>query len=53
MKLAIVSLMGGAPWGGSEALWHSLAMFALDQGDEVFVSVYDWGMVQEKITQLQ
>lgn len=45
--------MGGLPWGGSEALWHSIATHALLQGDEVFVSVYDWGNPHEKITQLQ
>ena len=45
--------MGGAPWGGSEALWHSLAMFALKQGDDVLVSVYDWEKPHEKIEQLQ
>lgn len=53
MKIAFVSLMGGAPWGGSEALWHSLAKFALDRGDDILVSVYDWGMPHEKITQLK
>ena len=45
--------MGGLPWGGSEALWHSLALHALQQGDEVFVSVYDWGKPHHKIQQLQ
>ena len=53
MKIAFVSLMSGAPWGGSEALWHSIALFALEQGDEVFISVYDWGMPHEKITRLK
>lgn len=45
--------MGGLPWGGSEALWHSLALHALQQGDKVFVSVYDWGKPHHKIRQLQ
>lgn len=45
--------MGGSPWGGSEALWHAVALHALKQGDEVFVSIYDWGKVHDKIAQLQ
>lgn len=53
MRIAFVSLMGGLPWGGSEALWHAVATHALQQGDEVFVSVYDWGRPHEKIKQLQ
>ena len=53
MRIAIVSLMGGLPWGGSEALWHALALHALQQGDDVFVSVYDWGKPHHKVQQLQ
>jgi glycosyltransferase involved in cell wall biosynthesis len=53
MRIAFVSLMGGLPWGGSEALWYSIALFALQQGDEVFVSVYAWGKPHNKLKQLQ
>ncbi|MBC7509533.1 MAG: glycosyltransferase family 4 protein [Ferruginibacter sp.] len=53
MRIAIVSLMGGLRWGGSEALWNAVALHALKQGDEVFVSVYDWGKPHHKILQLQ
>ena len=52
MKIAFVSLMGGLPWGGSEALWHATATHALQQGDAVFVSVYDWGTPHEHIKKL-
>ena len=45
--------MGGLPWGGSEALWHAIATHSQEQGDQVFVSVYDWGEVHKKIEQLQ
>jgi len=45
--------MGGLPWGGSEALWHAVALHALQQGDEVLASVYDWDKPHEKIKQLQ
>jgi L-malate glycosyltransferase len=53
MRLAIVSLMGGAPWGGSEALWHKLALFALEKNDEVFLSVYKWDSTHPKILELK
>ncbi|MEP6596325.1 MAG: glycosyltransferase family 4 protein [Ginsengibacter sp.] len=53
MKIAFVSLMGGLPWGGSEALWHAIAEHALEQGDKVFVSMYEWEVVHEKIKQLR
>jgi len=53
MRLGIVSLMGGLPWGGSEALWYSIALHALQQGDEVFVSVYDWGKTHKKLDYLK
>ena len=45
--------MGGSQWGGSEALWHKTALYALEQGDEVLVSVYDWGKAHSKIEELQ
>lgn len=45
--------MGGAPWGGSELLWHSIALHALKQGDDVFVSVYDWCELHPMLRQLQ
>ena len=45
--------MGGAQWGGSEALWHAVALHALQQGDKILVSVYEWGEVHPKIRQLQ
>lgn len=53
MKIAFVSLMGGLPWGGSEALWYAIAEHALQQGDAVFVSGYDWVESNEKIKKLQ
>ncbi len=53
MKIAFVSLMGGLPWGGSEALWHAVALHALEQKDEVYVSVYDWGNLHTKLQGLK
>ena len=45
--------MGGAQWGGSEALWVSLAQYALHKGDKVFISVYKWPEVHPKIKELE
>ena len=53
MRIAFVSLMAGMRWGGSEALWHSVAKEALVKGDEVFVSIYDWGELHPKVSELK
>lgn len=45
--------MAGQPWGGSEVLWHSLALHALSKGDNVFVSVYNWNKPNEKLQILE
>lgn len=45
--------MKGLPWGGSEVLWHSTAMHSLQQGDEVFVSVHDWGKIHAQVKLLK
>lgn len=42
MRLAFITTMTTAPWGGSEALWGETVLRALAAGHEVFVSVYDW-----------
>lgn len=35
MRLAIITLMGGAPWGGSEDLWADAALASRERGDSV------------------
>ncbi|TXB63806.1 glycosyltransferase family 4 protein [Phaeodactylibacter luteus] len=53
-SIAYISLMGGLPWGGSEAYWNTQAMASLAQGKQVLVSVYDWGNeTHPKIKDLQ
>jgi glycosyltransferase involved in cell wall biosynthesis len=42
MRLAIISLMTGFPWGGSEELWYRVALLAKDRHSKLFVSVVDW-----------
>ena len=53
MRLAFVSLMAGASWGGSEELWSDTALLALEQGHDVFVSVYNWGELPVKLRELK
>lgn len=43
LKIAFVSTMEGAPWGGSEELWNQTALRLLAEGDKVCVSLIDWG----------
>ncbi len=38
MRIAVVSTMTGAPWGGSEELWADMAHSALSAGDHVAIS---------------
>lgn len=45
--------MGGASWGGSEPLWSSVAEKALEEGDEVLISVYQWKSTPQKIIDLK
>lgn len=43
MKLAIISVMEGYPWGGSEELWYELAEVALKKNHRVQISLKHWG----------
>lgn len=49
MRIIFISLMQGAPWGGSEELWFRTAKYALAQKHEVTVCVYDWLQEPEAI----
>lgn len=52
-RIAVVTIQGGEPWGGSEYLWAAMAEQALTEGHEVFISLYDWSLSHPIITQLQ
>lgn len=52
MRLAIVSTMAGAPWGGSEYLWADMAKQSLMEGHEVFMSLYDWSFTHPIVDEL-
>jgi L-malate glycosyltransferase len=53
MKIAIITTMGGYPWGGSEFLWAATAEQALIEGHQVFISVYDWSVSHPIVKKLQ
>lgn len=53
MKIAFISTMSGFAWGGSEYLWADTAEQALIDGNEVFLSIYDWSINHPIILKLQ
>jgi len=53
MKIAFITTMATAPWGGSEALWAATASQAIDAGHQIFVSVYDWPELPPAVKDLQ
>ena len=53
MKILFFSSMGGVPWGGSEELWHSAALRALDHGHSVAICVFDFSVVVPQIESLR
>lgn len=52
MRIAFISLMYDAPWGGSEVLWAQTAGRALREGHNVMVSCYAWPQPVKPIQQL-
>jgi glycosyltransferase involved in cell wall biosynthesis len=52
MKLAFISLMNDAPWGGSEALWSKTAALALAEGHEVLITAYEWPTPAQPLREL-
>jgi len=49
MKLLFISLMEGFSWGGSEELWCKVAALALEQKQEVYISVKKWDALPPKL----
>jgi glycosyltransferase involved in cell wall biosynthesis len=52
-RIAIISTMNGAPWGGSEALWAQVAVDLHAQGHDVRCSVYSRSRGHARILKLQ
>lgn len=53
MRIAFITTMTTAPWGGSEALWAKTVHRAIDAGHEVLVSVYDWPVSPRPVMELE
>jgi L-malate glycosyltransferase len=51
-KIAIISIMAGDPWGGSEELWAATAYSALDAGHQVGVFVYQRTTPVQQVAQI-
>ena len=52
MRIAFVSTMSVASWGGSEVLWSRIAIEAIAQGHTVFASVVAWPKIASAVRQL-
>ena len=52
-KYLFIMAQEGHPWGGSEPLWSSAAEHLVRQGNEVRVSVKDWGQPVPQIERLR
>lgn len=52
-KLAFVSIMGTAPWGGSEELWSHVALRLRQRGTNVAASVVGWPTLAPQIQELE
>ncbi|QXP80031.1 MULTISPECIES: glycosyltransferase [Winogradskyella] len=53
MKIGIISIMEGYPWGGSEELWYNMALQAVESNHEVLVSYKLWDELPENLKILQ
>jgi glycosyltransferase involved in cell wall biosynthesis len=52
MRIAFVSGMTGAPWGGSEVLWGESARILCARGHSVFASVHGWPTTPKPVQRL-
>jgi L-malate glycosyltransferase len=53
VRLAFVSTMFLAPWGGSEELWADAAKAALTEGHEVHLFLYGWPETPARVRELE
>lgn len=52
-SVLFISLMNGAPWGGSEELWFQTALYAAGNGYRVGCAFYEWPQKKERIDRLK
>lgn len=53
LKIGIISIMEGYPWGGSEELWYEMALEAINQGHKVSINYKKWQDTPTKIQELK
>lgn len=53
MRIGVVSVMTGLPWGGSEEVWALMAEHALNQGHQVAASTVRWAQPAERLLHLE
>jgi len=51
-RVAFISLMDSAPWGGSEDLWAATARHAIGAGCSMAFSTYRWPLVPTQVSDL-
>ncbi len=52
-SVLFLSLMNGAPWGGSEEVWFQTALYAAKNNYKVGCAFFDWPQKREQIEQLR
>jgi glycosyltransferase involved in cell wall biosynthesis len=52
-KIAFVSALGSAPWGGSEELWSQAALHLLREGHRISACVSHWSPLADQIVALK
>jgi L-malate glycosyltransferase len=52
-KIAFITTMAASSWGGSEYLWAASAECALQDGHEVYLSIYDWSISHPAVQNLE
>ena len=51
-SIFFLSLMNGAPWGGSEEIWYRTAVYCASRGWKVGCAAFDWKEKERKFTAL-
>ena len=53
MRIAYISTLLTAPWGGSEELWYQSALEALNKNHQLGLFIYDWPNEPGQVTHLK